>query len=695
MNLLTEDFLSKYADAPEHMNELGSFVFYRTYSRWLPNKGRRETWKEAVARAVDYNVSISLDQFKLNHYEIPFDKIQNEAETLFDNIFNLRQFLSGRTHWIGGAETGVANKFPLANFNCAFIDVVSWDDLCDLFYLLLVGTGVGFRGTKENIAKLPPIRTDYELLHSPYKPVKKEERLEHTNITILENGYAKILIGDSKAGWEEALRWYLKIITENKFKNIHHIKISYNSIRPKGERLITFGGTASGHEPMLEMFEGFDKVIKGTLDTTLEPIIDGHVRPIHIVDMGNLIGNNVVVGGVRRTAEIFICDDDDFEVINAKCNINTRTDIHHRRMSNNSIAFETKPTREKLHEIFEAIKSDGEPAFLNMEQAKKRRPNARGFNPCGEVILDSYGVCNLTTINMMQFVKDNKTLDFQGLMQAQALSVRAGLRMTCLDLELPHWDIVQKRDRLIGCSLTGWQDAMDMIGYEPDQREQLLVVLSEIAHSEAIRYANVLRIPLPLLNTTVKPEGTLSQVAGGVSSGIHKSKASCYIRRIRINASDPLASLAKTLDWTIHPEVGTPDGEEPRTLVIDFPIKSGATTTQNDQSAVEQLETYFAFQDLYTDHNTSNTISVKPDEWSDVEQMIWDHWDEFCGVSFMAHDGGSYELAPYEEITEEQYNELKSKMKPFNPDLLIEYEQIGEETLEGADGCESGICPIR
>ena len=724
MSLLTEDFLNQYPDMPEHMNQLGLFVFYRTYSRWLPHQGRRETWREAVARAVDYNVNISIQQLKKINFETPVDKIRCEAETLFDNIFNLRQFLSGRTHWIGGAESNVADKFPLANFNCSFIDITKWEDLYDLFYLLLVGVGVGFRCTQENATKLPPIRTDFTLLHSEYKPLPKEERLENTNLNIMDNGYAKIYIGDSKNGWNQALSYFLNLITDKKYEHIKYIKISYNSIRPAGERLLTFGGTASGYEPMKEMFEGFNKVLKNTLETenTLAPLqthitatewyntdesdkawkklneegIYKQIRPIHILDMGNLIGNNVIVGGVRRTAEIFLFDADDEEVLNAKNNITPN--LYHRFMSNNSIAFDEKPTREKLHEIFQLIKQNGEPGFFNLEAARRRRPNVKGLNPCAEILLDSYGVCNLTTVNVKAFVRineDKNTLDYQGLMQAQALSARAGLRMTCLDLELPHWDIVHKRDRLIGCSLTGWKDAIELLGYNIDQEAQLLSILSDVAHQEAMRYSHTLRIPTPILITTVKPEGTLSQVAGGVSSGVHTSFAPYYIRRIRINAHDPLARLARELDWQINPEVGQAL-ETARTLVIDFPIASPIKSTRVEKSVAEQFDTYFMFQNHYSTHNSSITIYVKDDEWDEAEQIVWDNWNDFVGVSFMPYDGGMYELAPYEEITEEQYALLSSQMKPFEPLSLWIAESEASTTLEeGMESCDGGACPIR
>lgn len=690
---LSEKFLSSYPNMPEHMTELGSFVFYRTYSRWLPGKGRRETWKEAIIRAVEYNMSIAHEHYLKNKYIPPMQEMTKEAEMLFDNIFNLRQFLSGRTHWIGGTENKVANKFPLSNFNCAFLNITKYENLCELFYLLLVGTGVGFKCTPELAKKLPPIRDDFKLLHSEYNPLSPSERLEYTRIENLGNGYAKMYIGDSKEGWVQALNIFFAILTQEIYEDVHTIKISYNSIRPKGERLKTFGGTASGHKPMLEMFEGIEKVVKNTLDPDyypMERIDDKYVklRPIHILDIGNFIGYNVVVGGVRRTAEIFLFSPDDEETLHAKDKINDVDYLHHRRMSNNSEVFEEKPTRSKLHEIFKSIKIGGEPGFINLEAARKRRPNVEGVNPCGEILLDSHEVCNLTTVNTKAFLKNGK-INYPDLYTTQELSARAALRMTLLDLELEEFDFTQKRDRLTGCSLTGWEDSQI--------KKEHKTTLEATATTAAQQYADELRIPAPLLVTTVKPEGTLSQVAGGVSPGVHNNYAPYYIRRIRINANDPLAQVAKELNWNISPEVGD-DKYNPRTLVIDFPIESGCTTSSRDVTAKQQLESYFDWFDNYAQHNPSVTIYVKDDEWDEVEQIIWDNWDDFIGISFLPHNNGTYELAPYEEITKEEYISLKSKMKPFNPDLLLKYEheEIDEAiALEGVEECASGACPIR
>jgi len=753
MEFLSTKFVEDYVkDNPQALTELGQFVYTRTYSRWLDSKGRREYWHETVKRAIEYNMALEYKRMRDIGFKINLKDIRDEAKELFKNIYETKQFPSGRTLWLGNANEKVNKDFALGNFNCSFLNISNWEDLGDLFYLLMVGTGVGFKSTKKLAKKMDKIRVNTTLLHSEFKAVEVDQRLEDTKVVVMSNGFAKIYVGDSKDGWVNALREYFKLLTLEDNEDIHTIKISYNSVRPKGERLKTFGGTASGHEPLKEMFEGVDKVLKNLIDTHLAPIETdekgyGQVRPIHILDIGNLIGANVVVGGVRRTAEIFLLDWDDYESMFAKYGINglwteehiahhkklgelleaegikpvwfddiknvgdQRLGLEHRRMSNNSIAFEKQPSREFIHIVFQMMQGEGEPAFINLEEARRRRPNAEGINPCAEILLDSYGVCNLTTVNVKAFVvqKEDGTyeLDLEGLYEAQRLSTRIGVRMTLSTLELPHWDAIQKRDHLIGTSLTGYQDALDMIGYTDVQEVILMEKLREVSRVEADRFASILRIPSPLLATTVKPEGTLSQVAGGVSAGVHMSHSPFYIRRIRINATDPLVQVARDLGWVIHAEVGTAGVydedeltsphviEQALTLVVDFPIESGASRTKDDTTVKEQLDTYFRFQKHYTEHNSSNTIDIKPHEWAEAEEIIYSNWDNFVGVSFLAHDGGTYKLAPYEAISEEEYHYRKSQMKPFDATLLRQYEfSETEKDLENMESCASGVCPI-
>jgi len=435
--LLTEAFVSKYKHKPNPMNQLGNFVYYRTYSRWLPEEKRREYWWETVRRAVEYNCSL-----------VPTTK--HEAERLYDNIFNLKQFLSGRTFWVGG--TDVAKHYPMANFNCSFTVIDNFDSYKDLFYLLMVGSGVGVRVLKNDVARLPKLRTDFEVIHEDYSPVPKSDREDSTSLEFSRNNTVRIIIGDSKEGWVQSLDFYIKILYSNEYRNIKTIIINYNNVRPKGELLKTFGGTASGHKSLKNMFTKMTNVIKkrGILDNEV------YVRllPIDCLDMANIIGENVVVGGVRRTAEIVLVDSDDKECIEAKSALYKQIDgqwivdqdIIHRQMSNNSIYYQKKPSRDQLHWQIQQMRYSGEPGWVNEVAGAKRRPNMNGVNPCGEILLDANGLCNLTTINCFAFVNEDGSLDKDSLFEAQRMSARAGYRMTCVELEIPDWNYVQNRD---------------------------------------------------------------------------------------------------------------------------------------------------------------------------------------------------------------------------------------------------------
>lgn len=680
---LTEDFISNYKHSMAPMGELGSFVFYRTYSRFLNSEGRREYWYETVKRAVEYNTSIA-----------PTTK--EEAEALYDNVFNLRQFLSGRTFWIGNTE--VSKNYPLANFNCAFEVIDSFKSFKDLFYLLMLGCGVGVRVLDEDVAGMPKVRTDYTIIHQDYTSKLKFERLENTSLNFFADDSCEIIVGDSKEGWIESLSFYFDLITEHNYRGIRNIFIDYSNVREKGERLIKFGGTASGHESLKNMFRKIDKVIKKRALSISQKKV--RLTSVDCMDIANIIGENVVVGGVRRTAEMVIIDQNDKEAINAKSELYTfennkwqiNQEIAHRQMSNNSIYFTSKPSRKELHLQLERMRYSGEPGFINHEAASQRRPNMKGVNPCGEILLDSKGVCNLTTINVMAFVKDG-VLQKEELLKAQKLSARAGYRMTMLELELPEWDKTQKRDRLLGCSLTGWQDMVNITGITREDEAHILRELRKAARDAADEYAKELGQNVPILVTTVKPEGTLSQLPT-VSSGVHYSHSPYFVRRVRISSSDPLLKVCEELKYPVFPEVGQ-EMETAATKVVEFPVKAPDGRTKYDITAIEQLENYIMFMENYVDHNCSITVHVREDEWEDVEEFVWNNWNKIVAVSFIPLNDAFYELMPYESISEEEYKKRKLEMKPFIPSLISKYETKEEEYELENDGCENGICPVR
>lgn len=682
--LLSDEFISRYKHRHSPMNQLGNFIYYRTYSRWLSEEKRREFWWETVRRAVEYNCSL-----------VPTTR--EEAETLFDNIFNLRQFLSGRTFWVG--NTPVAKDYPMSNYNCAFIVIDSFDAYKDLFYLLMLGSGVGVRVLKNDVIKLPKVRTDYEIVHKDYTPTPQNDREDSTSLEFSYNNTVKITIGDSKEGWTQSLDFFFRLIYSNEYRNVKTIIVDYDHVRPKGEKLKTFGGTASGHSSLKNMFVKIDKIIKkrGAIDDSKRI----KLCPIDCLDIANIIGENVVVGGVRRTAEMVLIDPHDQECINAKTNLYKHIDgqwlvdkeIIHRQMSNNSIYYEKKPSREELHWLMEQMRYSGEPGWVNGEAASKRRDNMHGVNPCGEILLDSKGLCNLTTINVYSFVMDDNLLDERGLLQAQRFSARAGYRMTCVELELPAWDDVQKRDKLIGCSLTGWQDMVNAVGMSKEEEAELLSKLRKVANDEAKSYAKEIGENKPLLVTTVKPEGTLSQLPT-VSSGIHYSHSPYYIRRIRISANDPLVKVCEELGYPVFPEVGQ-DWETCSTKVVEFPIKAPDGKTKYEVSAIEQLENYKRFMSNYVDHNCSITVHVRNNEWERVEEWVWNNWDDVVALTFISLDDNFYKLLPYEAIDEEEYNRRLNDMKPFIPSLISKYEVQEVELDIGTDNCETGACPIR
>jgi len=668
MKLLSEEFLSKYRGVtPANAGVLFYPVYLRTYSRWLEDHKRRERWDETVERVVEYSLSL---------YQGPasVEELQAEAENLYDHIFNLKLLPAGRTLWVGG--TKAAEKFGESQFNCSFRVIDSLESFTDLFHLLLCGCGVGFRVLGEDVKRLPGFK-ESSLELEPYKYNRTYEEQDVTK-TDLRSGLFRIEVGDSREGWVKALEAFLIAHTRGET-----IIMNFDKVRPAGVRISGFGGRAPGPLGLMEMFANIHEVISAS---------GGRLDPIDCIDICNFIGKNIIVGGTRRSSQVALGAVDDEMFINAKKDLYKNGKNMQRTMSNNSVTFVNPPSREQFHPIFEGIKNNGEPGFFNLRAARARRPFMEGSNPCMEILMDNRGFCNLTTMNWMAFV-DRGYFNIHGALEAIRLQTRVCLRMTNVNVSLPEWDKVQKRDRLLGISMTGIMDALDALGLEHDSPsvKSILENLRQEAKEEASMYAFEMRVPTPLLVTTIKPEGTLSQLPT-VSSGLHRAYASYFIRRVRVSSMDPVCKALQSLGVPNEPDVNKKER-----VVFSFPVKTAARVSANDEPASRQFDRYLTMMKYYVDHNASCTLTVGEEEWDSIEQQVFDNFDSVVAVSFLPKYTNAYPQMPYEEITKEVYEEM---MKTF-PDLthlpelvnMYERDEFEEDELEAE--CAGGACPIK
>lgn len=293
---------------------------------------------------------------------------------------------------------------------------------------------------------------------------------------------------------------------------------------------------------------------------------------------------------------------------------------------------------------------------------------------------------------MFAFVNSDGTYDKEAMINAQRLSAKMGYRMATIELELHTWDLVNKEDRLTGCSLTGVMDFVNATKMSNEELGELLAELRDVAIEEANKLADFLGMNRPKLVTCNKPSGTISQLPV-VSSGVHFSHSPYYIRRVRVSSNDPLAKVMRESGFKWSPEVGqTEDNHSIK--VFEFPVKAPEGKTKYDVSAIEQLELYKLIMKTYVQHNASNTIHVRPNEWDEVEQWVWDNWDDIVGVTFLSLDDSFYQLLPYEAISKEQYDDMISKIPKINLSLLKKYETFEEFELMESD-CTSNGCPVK
>ena len=541
----------------------------------------------------------------------------------------------------------------IAAYNCSYLAINSKRAFSECLYILMNGTGVGFSCERQEIAKLPAIPDE---------------------LTVVDD---VIVVGDSKLGWAKAFKKLLSSLWEGDIPTV-----DYSQVRPAGARLKTFGGRASGPEPLERLFKFVQETFqhsKGRKLTSLE---------VH--DIVCMVGEIVVVGGVRRSALISLSNLTDKRMREAKMGA-WYNDFAYRGLANNSVAYTEKPDMETfMEEWVSLVKSkSGERGIFNRvaaqnQAAKQGRDKdlSYGTNPCSEIILRDKQFCNLTEV----VVRQGDTEDsLKNKIRLATILGTLQSNLTNFQFLSAEWVKNTAEERLLGVSLTGIMDAK--ITSHPDPK--LLERLRDYARRTNHKYADQLDIPRSKSITCVKPSGTVSQLVNS-ASGIHARHNDYYIRTIRMDKKDSITQFLTDQGVQVEDEQFRPD----TTAVFSFPIKAPkGALTRNDMTAIEQLENWLIYQRHWCEHKPSVTISVKDDEWMDVGAWVWKYFDEISGISFLPHSDHSYVQAPYTDCTKEEYDALnKTTPKNIKWETFTEEDDntIGAQTL----ACVAGACEI-
>lgn len=626
-------------------NPLGEFIYYRTYSRWIEEEGRRETWTETVDRYLNFMRENLRDALKAGEYE-----------ELKSAILRQEIMPSMRLMWSAGKAARVTN---VSAYNCSFIAPSKIEDFAEIMYLLMCGTGVGFSVESQNVQKLPIVE-------------RQTGKILATNV-----------IEDSKEGWGDALTLGLKAWFGGK-----DIVFDFSKLRPAGARLTTMGGRSSGPEPL-----------KALLEFARVKILNRQGKRLSNLDVHDIIcklAEVVVMGGVRRSALVSLSDLDDEEMRLAKTGQFYLSNPQ-RAMANNSAVYNEKPTATQFLEEWLALAKSGtgERGIFNRGGLKKQLPARRrkvfekdwatsGTNPCGEIVLKSKEFCNLTEV--IARPEDTETILLKKIRLATILGTYQST-LTNFQYISKEWKKNCEAERLLGVSVTGQWDCPVV------RNAAVFKKLRDRAIEVNREYAKRFGINPSMAITCVKPSGTVSQLVNA-ASGMHPRHAPFYIRRIRISATDPLFQMLKDQKFPYHPEVGQLESSA-TTYVLEFPVKSPkGAVFRNDLSALQQLEYWRVVKENYTEHNPSVTVSVGEDEWIEAANWLYKNWEMLGGLSFLPRAEHVYQLAPYEEITQEKYNELAAKMPDVDFASIVAYE--AEDQTAGAHelACMGGVCEV-
>jgi ribonucleoside-diphosphate reductase alpha chain len=617
-----------------------NFIALSRYARWKGDA--RETWSETVSRYIDSVVK---------------PKAGNDTYTknIEQAILNLEVMPSMRAMMTAGKALERDNT---AGYNCSYLPVDDPKSFDEAMFILLCGTGVGFSVERQFISKLPEVP---ELFVSD---------------TIIH-------VKDSKEGWAKGFRQLLALLWAGEIP-----KWDVSKIRPAGARLKTFGGRASGPAPLVELFNFAVQTFKAAQGRKLSSI-ECH-------DLMCFIGQIVVVGGVRRSAMISLSNLSDDRMRHAKSGQWWET-AGHRALANNSVSYTEKPDMETFMREWTALveSKSGERGVFNrqaskIQAAKNGRRDANyefGTNPCSEIILRPYQFCNLTEV----VVRATDTIeDLERKVRMATILGTIQSTFTKFPYLRKVWTTNTEEERLLGVSLTGIMDNVLMTSKNAGL-VKTLEHLKSVAVETNKEWAERLDIPVAAAITCVKPSGTVSQLVDS-ASGIHARHSPYYVRTVRGDNKDPLTNFLKDQGVPSEPCVMKPD----TTTVFSFPVQSpSGSITRNDMTAIEQLEMWLTYQRHWCEHKPSVTISVRDEEWMEVGAFVYKYFDEMSGVSFLPHSDHTYQQAPYQDCSKEEYKELFDVM-PTNIDWtkLSDYEKEDNTSGMQTMACTGDVCEM-
>jgi len=627
-------------------NPLSEFVYYRTYAKWIAEEGRRETWIETIDRYIDF----MKDNINGKLTKAEYDEIR-------EYMLEQQSMPSMRLMQFAGKA---ARKNNVCAYNCSFIAPRTIQDFAEIIFISMSGTGVGFSVESSNIQALPQI-----------------ERQTGKKIPVYQ-------VPDNKEGWADALAFGMKTWFDG-----NDVDFDFSLLRPAGARLKTMGGKSSGPEPLKQL-----------LAFTRERIIAKQGRRLSNLDAHDIIckiGECVVAGGVRRSALISLSDLDDDAIRDSKKG-QFYLNEGQRMLANNSAVYLEKPSVEEFMDEWVALvkSGSGERGIFNRGGLAKTLPKRRldqfpngvypnwGTNPCGEIILQSKQFCNLSEV--VARAEDTE----ETLMKKMRIAAILGTYQSTLTY-FPYlskeWKKNCENERLLGVSITGQWDSK--VARNPEVLEKL----KDLAIETNKKYAKRFGIPASSCITCVKPSGTVSQTVD-CASGMHARYSAYYIRRVRISGTDALFKMLRDQGVPYVPEVGQ-TMEDATTFVFEFPVKAPkGAIVKDDLTAIDQLEHWKVVKVHYTEHNPSVTISVGEDEWIAVANWVYENWDLVGGLSFLPRSNHVYQLAPYEAIDKEKYEEMLKNFTHIDFSKIVTYEKVDETEQKRELACAGGTCEI-